>query len=378
VLFISGVGTYFLITSRRIEQPITKEEVVKNIQELKKELEEFELANNDKTLPGEFYSSKKKLDQAIDCTIAEEDYIKSFKLLSESRQEFSEAKLILAKQDKTPSIKSDKTVSETKPVPKPKPETKPKPKPEPEPKPETPTVVKDYSDDYSYPLPVVPAPVVSSNSGDSKTSIEEMNKKAIEERNKTSTENTSSEYTYKPLTKKDDSKSKTEEEKRDDTSSTPSPSSSPGGKVNLNTATSEELQTLKGIGPSKASAIIEYRSQNGPFKRIEDIQNVSGIGPKTFETLKPYITVGSDDKVSVSDKPSHSSNDIPAGKKLNVNTASADELDDIPGIGPKTAQSIIEYREQNGPFKSLDELDNIPRIGPKTLEKIKPYLTIGE
>lgn len=63
------------------------------------------------------------------------------------------------------------------------------------------------------------------------------------------------------------------------------------GKVNINQADSTLLQTLPGIGPSKAEAIIEYRETNGPFKMIDDIMNISGIGEKTFEKLKNSITV---------------------------------------------------------------------------------------
>ncbi|MBS4191368.1 helix-hairpin-helix domain-containing protein [Bacillus sp. FJAT-49705] len=63
------------------------------------------------------------------------------------------------------------------------------------------------------------------------------------------------------------------------------------GKVNLNTANETELQTLPGIGPAKASAIIEFRETNGPFKVIEDLKSISGIGDKTFEKLKDSIKV---------------------------------------------------------------------------------------
>lgn len=65
------------------------------------------------------------------------------------------------------------------------------------------------------------------------------------------------------------------------------------GPVNINTATLEELDTLPGIGPAIAGRIIDYRQKNGPFDKIEDIQNVSGIGPATFEKLKPLITISS-------------------------------------------------------------------------------------
>jgi len=62
--------------------------------------------------------------------------------------------------------------------------------------------------------------------------------------------------------------------------------------ININTADSAALETLKGIGPSKAHAIIEYRTEHGPFATIEDIQNVSGIGTVTYNNIKDFITVG--------------------------------------------------------------------------------------
>jgi len=65
---------------------------------------------------------------------------------------------------------------------------------------------------------------------------------------------------------------------------------SPSGQININTASSEELQTLPGIGPKLAGAIIEYRNKR-PFMAVEDIQNVARIGPKTFEKLKDLMTV---------------------------------------------------------------------------------------
>lgn len=63
------------------------------------------------------------------------------------------------------------------------------------------------------------------------------------------------------------------------------------GKININTASLEELDTLPGIGPAKASSIINYRLENGYFTSIDEIMNVSGIGETTYEKLKDLITV---------------------------------------------------------------------------------------
>ncbi|QNO13585.1 helix-hairpin-helix domain-containing protein [Alkalicella caledoniensis] len=63
------------------------------------------------------------------------------------------------------------------------------------------------------------------------------------------------------------------------------------GMININIATQQQLESLTGIGPAKATAIIQFREQNGPFKSIDDIQKVSGIGSATFSQIKDKIAV---------------------------------------------------------------------------------------
>jgi competence ComEA-like helix-hairpin-helix protein len=70
------------------------------------------------------------------------------------------------------------------------------------------------------------------------------------------------------------------------------PSAAHAALININTADATTLDTLPGIGPSKATAIVDYRTQNGSFSIIDDIMNVSGIGPSTFANIKDLITVG--------------------------------------------------------------------------------------
>lgn len=61
--------------------------------------------------------------------------------------------------------------------------------------------------------------------------------------------------------------------------------------VNINSATQEQLATLEGIGPVKAQAIIDYRKKNGPFKKVDDIKKVDGIGDATFNAIKKDLVL---------------------------------------------------------------------------------------
>ncbi len=65
-------------------------------------------------------------------------------------------------------------------------------------------------------------------------------------------------------------------------------------KININTASSEDLQKLPRVGPAVAQRILDYRKENGNFKRVEDIMKVRGIGEKIFAQIKDMITVGAE------------------------------------------------------------------------------------
>ncbi len=71
----------------------------------------------------------------------------------------------------------------------------------------------------------------------------------------------------------------------------PSEPPASGDKVNLNTADLATLETLPGIGPTIAQRIVDYRQAHGPFERIEDVMEVSGIGPATFEKIRDLVTI---------------------------------------------------------------------------------------
>jgi competence protein ComEA len=66
----------------------------------------------------------------------------------------------------------------------------------------------------------------------------------------------------------------------------------PAQAVNINTAAAAQLEALPGIGPSMAQRIVAHREKNGPFKKLEDLMNIQGIGEKSFLKLRPLLTVG--------------------------------------------------------------------------------------
>jgi competence protein ComEA len=158
-----------------------------------------------------------------------------------------------------------------------------------------------------------------------------------------------------------------------------------------NTASQAELDTWPGIGPVKASAIISYRSQH-PFKTCPELDNVPGIGPATLAQILPLCTItgnppppppeGSTTATVGTAEPAPTSTSspqqtaAPSGNKVNINTANANQLQGLPGIGKTKAEAIIQYRTQIGGFKSCDELDNVTGIGPSTLAQVLPLCTV--
>lgn len=137
-------------------------------------------------------------------------------------------------------------------------------------------------------------------------------------------------------------------------------------KLDLNTASKEDLIALPGIGEVKAAEIIRYREEHGGFKNIDELMNVRGIGKATLEKIRDLVKVGD---VSA-DVPVKSGKHV----KINVNTATPQELMELPGIGPVLAERIIDYREHNGKFNKPEDLLNVSGIGIKTLSKFREMI----
>lgn len=155
--------------------------------------------------------------------------------------------------------------------------------------------------------------------------------------------------------------------------------------INLNTATSRQLQTLSGIGEAKAAAIIEYRETHGGFFDVSELLNVSGIGEETFENIRGYVTVGDvtpavkppaepQNPQSTASVPANTPTEIPI---VNINTASLEDLQKLPGIGSAKAMAIVQYRSVFGDFYDINEIKNVNGVGESVFEGIRDYITVG-
>jgi len=93
-------------------------------------------------------------------------------------------------------------------------------------------------------------------------------------------------------------------------------------------------------------------------------------GIQVFVPPQALVAQPSEDVVPVP-----SSAGVGLGRRLSLATATADELDELPGVGPITAQKILDYRAEHGPFRSVDDLDAVPGIGPARIEHLRDLVT---
>lgn len=165
----------------------------------------------------------------------------------------------------------------------------------------------------------------------------------------------------------------------------------PGELVDADVAGVAELARLPRVGIALAKTMVADRQAKGPFGSLEELDRVPGIGPGRLRTLAPHLTFSAQTAGKVA--PAAASAGLgtafalpPPGdvavaalgrpdSVLNVNRASAVELERLPGIGPSLARRIVADREAKGPFATLEALDRIPGIGPRLVARLGRLVT---
>ncbi len=146
-------------------------------------------------------------------------------------------------------------------------------------------------------------------------------------------------------------------------------------KYDLNSVTLEELKTIPKIGEKKAKDILSFREQNG-FESRADLMKIKGIGEKTFLKIKDYFYEFEGEKKDFGENELFEQEIIIT--KININTATEEDLMTLIGIGPAKAKRIIELRQKLGRFDDVDQLLEVKGIGPKTLDKFRKQIYLRD
>jgi competence protein ComEA len=130
--------------------------------------------------------------------------------------------------------------------------------------------------------------------------------------------------------------------------------------IDINTADTTAFINLPGIGSKLSARIINFRDKLGGFYTIEQVKETFGLPDSTFQRIRQYLKLENN-----------------AIRKININTASVDELKAHPYIRYNFANPIVAYRNQQGSFSSIDDLKKIMIITDEVFQKIAPYLTLA-
>jgi competence ComEA-like helix-hairpin-helix protein len=159
----------------------------------------------------------------------------------------------------------------------------------------------------------------------------------------------------------------------------------PGERIDPNRADALQLDRLPKVGPALAERIVDWREERGPFRSLADLDSVPGVGPALLESLEAHLRLpaasrgsGSAAGATRAEAGGARREAVRAGAagQLDLNRATAGELEALPGIGPALAARIVALRAEEGPFRSVDDLDGVPGIGPALLERIRPLVNV--
>ncbi|HRH47310.1 MAG TPA: helix-hairpin-helix domain-containing protein [Panacibacter sp.] len=141
--------------------------------------------------------------------------------------------------------------------------------------------------------------------------------------------------------------------------------------------------TQMGLSNAVIQNIMRYRNQGGHFNEANDFRKINGLQKKEADILVPYINIEStkqetqvEKAVPVNEEPVEVAK--PVFKKLDINTATAEELEALPGIGDVLSKRIVKFRNAVNGFKSLEDIKKTYGLSDSVYQVILPYLTISD
>ena len=161
----------------------------------------------------------------------------------------------------------------------------------------------------------------------------------------------------------------------------------PDERIDADRATAQELARLPRVGLALAKSIVADRDAHGPFAELGGLDRVPGIGPGLLTVVGSHLTFSGTARGQAVLAPtgaalspgSFTQPALPepaAPAPLDLNTATADQLVALPGIGPSRARDIVAYRERHGSFSRVADLDRIPGIGPAAVAKLSALVRV--
>ncbi len=158
-------------------------------------------------------------------------------------------------------------------------------------------------------------------------------------------------------------------------------------RIDVNTASEADVDRLPGVGPALARRIVEERERGGAFDSSSDLRSVRGIGPALLAKFEPHLAFGyapglqrrsaapagaSGSGRGAADRTT-GRRQSPGPGSLDLNEATAGDLDALPGVGPALAARIIAKRDSMHGFSGIDDLSKVRGIGKTKLEKLRPF-----
>lgn len=131
-------------------------------------------------------------------------------------------------------------------------------------------------------------------------------------------------------------------------------------QIDINRASAEEWQKLRGIGPGYAGRIVRFRDKLGGFASVDQVALTYGLPDSVFQQIRPQLALS------------------PVFRFIHINSCTEEELAAHPFIHQKQARSLCLYRQNHGPFKGLEDLKQVRALPDTTLQKLIPYISFED